>query len=223
MTLTLSRFSAPAAAAGQALLGLYVWKFGSTAPIPMHFNLAGDVDRWGDRVEAAGLIGAMAAVSLVTGLLIDATARRPEADEARRRGLGVAKSIAVSAPCMVSAMMAGLALSSNPSALGGSHLVLTAACALFVVIGAVMGKVAPNAFVGVRTPWSLNSKLAWEKSNRLAGRLFFWGGLVGAFLAPAAPPALGVRLLLGAVLTIAAVTVFESWRVWRADPERRTV
>ncbi len=87
----------------------------------------------------------------------------------------------------------------------------------------MMGKVAPNALVGVRTPWSLTSKLAWEKSNRLAGRLFFWGGLVGVFLAPVAPAPLGMRVLLAAVLLIGAVTVLESWRVWRSDPERRVV
>lgn len=223
MTSTLSRFGAPAAAAGQAALGLYVWRFGSTAPIPMHFDLDGNVDRWGGRGEAALVIGGMAAVSLITGLLIDATARRPEADEARKRGLGVARSVAVSAPCLISAMIAGLALSPNPTALGSMHLVLMVACALMVVIGAVMGKVAPNAFVGLRTPWNLNSKLAWEKSNRLAGRLLFWSGLVGVFLAPTAPQALGMRVFVGAVLAIAVIAVFESWRVWRADPERRTV
>ena len=26
---------------------------GSTHPVPMHFNAAGEVDRWGDRIEAA--------------------------------------------------------------------------------------------------------------------------------------------------------------------------
>ena len=223
MTSTLSRFSTPAAAIGQAALGLYVWNFGSTAQIPMHFNIAGEVDRWGDRTEAALLIGGMAAASLVTGLLLEANARRPEADDARRRGLAIARSIAVAAPCVISAMMAGLALSSQPSALGGFHFILTVSCALFVVIGAIMGKVAPNAFVGVRTPWSLNSRLAWEKSNRLAGRLFFWFGLVGVFLAPTAPQPLGMQVFVGAVLAIATLTVFESWRVWRADPERRTV
>ena len=102
-------------------------------------------------------------------------------------------------------------------------MVLTAVCALMAVIGAVMGKIAPNALVGVRTPWSLTSKLAWEKSNRLAGRLFFWGGLIGVFIAPVAPQPLGMQVFIAAVLLIAVVTVLESWRVWRSDPERRVV
>ena len=85
MTSTVSRFSAPAAAAGQAVLGLYIWQFGPTTPIPMHFNLAGDVDRWGGRTEAALVIAGMAAVSLIAGWAFDISARRPEADDARPR------------------------------------------------------------------------------------------------------------------------------------------
>lgn len=223
MTSTVSRFSAPAAAAGQSVLGLYIWQFGPTTPIPMHFNLAGDVDRWGGRTEAALVIAGMAAVSLIAGWAFDISARRPEADDARRRGLGLAKSIAVSAPCLVSAMIAGLSLSPTGSAAGGLSMVLMGVCALIAVMGAVMGKIAPNALVGVRTPWSLTSKLSWEKSNRLAGRLFFWFGLVGVFQAPAAPQPLGMQVLVGVVLLITALTVLESWRVWRADPERHIV
>jgi uncharacterized membrane protein len=32
-----------------------------------------------------------------------------------------------------------------------------------------MGKIRPNWFVGVRTPWTLSSKLSWDKTHRLAG------------------------------------------------------
>ena len=222
MTTLLSRLTAPAAAAGQAALGLYVWKFGSTAPIPMHFGLDGQVDRWGDRTEAALFIGGMAAVSLIVGWAMDWSAARPWADDARRRGLAVAKTIAVATPCIIAAMMGGLALSARPAA-GGQQIILVAVCALLAMIGAGLGKIAPNALVGVRTPWSLTSKLAWEKSNRLAGRLFFWGGLIGALVAPSAPEPIGMQVFGGAVLLIAVLTVFESWRVWRSDPERRVV
>lgn len=223
MTQSLSRFLAPVAAAGQAGLGLYVWKFGSTAPIPMHFGLSGEVDRWGDRQEAALMIGGMAALTLLIAWAMDWSARQTWADEARRRGLGYAKSLGVAAPVLLSAMMAGLALSPDPSALGGQQVVLTAVCALLAVMGAMMGKIAPNALIGVRTPWSLTSKLAWEKSNRLAGRLFFWGGLAGVFLAPVAPEPLGMQVMFVTVLLIGALTVLESWRVWRSDPERGVV
>jgi hypothetical protein len=50
----------------------------------------------------------------------------------------------------------------------------------------------------------------------------FWGGLAGlpaAMLAPQPQANIGI----GAVLILAALAgVVESWRVWNADPDRRT-
>ncbi|MNS80009.1 hypothetical protein D3C72_1136760 [compost metagenome] len=92
---------------------------------------------------------------------------------------------------------------------------------LFAVMGAFMGRVAPNPIVGVRTPWAYKSRLAWDRSNRLAGRLFFWLGLLGLITAPLAPQPLGFSLLIVGVLIAAGWSVFESWRVWRADPDRQ--
>ncbi len=33
--------------------------------------------------------------------------------------------------------------------------------AFFVVLGNILGKLRPNWFIGIRTPWTLSSKLAW--------------------------------------------------------------
>ncbi len=42
-----------------ALAG-YIWRFGPAGRIPMHFGLHGEVNGWGDRAEAAALIGGLA-------------------------------------------------------------------------------------------------------------------------------------------------------------------
>ncbi len=101
----------------------------------------------------------------------------------------------------------------------GAHMALTAL--LLLGVGAFLGRVGPNVAVGVRTPWNYKSKLAWERSNRLAGRLMFGLGLVGLIAAPIAPQPLGFSALITGVLIATAWSVFESWRVWRADPDRQ--
>ena len=92
---------------------------------------------------------------------------------------------------------------------------------LFLLIGAFLGRVGANPFVGVRTPWAFKSKLAWERSNRLAGRLLFLLGLAGLVTAPFAPQPLGIQALIAGVLIAAVWSVVESWRVWRTDPDRQ--
>lgn len=56
---------------------------------------------------------------------------------------------------------------------------------LFALIGimlAVFGNyfqaVRPNYFIGVRTPWTLESEQVWKKTHHLAGRLWMAGGIL---------------------------------------------
>jgi uncharacterized membrane protein len=47
---------------------------------------------------------------------------------------------------------------------------------LFIVIGNYMGKIRPNWFMGIRTPWTLSSEEVWNKTHRFGGRVFMAGG-----------------------------------------------
>lgn len=54
----------------------------------------------------------------------------------------------------------------NYTQFGGAY----AAIRLLVAgLGNLMGKVRPNFFVGIRTPWTLTSKRAWLKTHRVGG------------------------------------------------------
>jgi len=64
------------------------------------------------------------------------------------------------------------------------ELVIVAACGLlFVFIGNMMPKVKSNFFVGIKTPWALSNTEVWNKTHRLGGYLFFFGGLLTIVMA----------------------------------------
>jgi uncharacterized membrane protein len=95
-----------------------------------------------------------------------------------------------------------------------------AAWAILAILGAVVGKAGPNNVVGVRVFWTRHSRLAWDKANRLLGRLFFLGGLAGLAATPFLDPRANIALVLALALGGAAASIWEARRVWRADPER---
>ncbi len=71
-------------------------------------------------------------------------------------------------------------------------------------MGNYLTTVQPNYFVGIRTPWTLESPAVWARTHRLGGILFCLAGLLLAGLAlvlplPYVTPALLV-LLVGTVL-----------------------
>ena len=207
--------------AGLAALAIGIQVAGPTIPLPMHFDIHGQPDRWGDRSELSGLIAFMAFMAAITAGPMSWYAKRTP-DAARRRGLEIGQMVSLLAIVGTSAFMVWMILGRG-AAQPGVSMAMTAALMslLFAVMGAFMGRIAPNPVIGVRTPWNYKSRLAWDRSNRLAGRLFFWLGLVGLITAPFAPPPLGFSLLIVGVLIAAGWSVFESWRVWRADPDRQ--
>lgn len=199
-------------------LGAWVALAGPQGPLPVHYDAAGQVDRWGGRIEVGALLAGLGLLAAVAGGLTGLAVTRSD-DKARRRGLMAAQAVTLIATVGAGIMIAVLSLSGAPQLLPAWPMALVSL--LMAAIGATAGRVGPNPVVGVRTPWTYKSRLAWDRSNRLAGRLFFWLGLIGLAAAPFAPQPLGLYALTAAILIAAALSVFESWRVWRDDPERQ--
>ena len=89
---------------------------------------------------------------------------------------------------------------------------------LLIVVGNYLGKVRSNFFFGFRTPWTLSSELAWNKTHRLAARLFVaWGVLVllTAFVKP-----LAFLVFIGGAVIVLLGPVVYSYLVWRSDPAK---
>jgi uncharacterized membrane protein len=73
----------------------------------------------------------------------------------------------------------------------------------------------------VRTPWTLASDLAWERTHRLAGKLFLLFGvwaLIAAFVAPNDVLTPALAWPAGAIVVVCIV---HSYLVWRRDPGRQ--
>lgn len=91
---------------------------------------------------------------------------------------------------------------------------------LFMVIGNFMGKMQPNWFMGVRTPWTLASESVWRKTHRTAGWLFAGAGLiiaVAAFI-----PSVPTVAVMGVAIAIAAIIpVVQSYVLWRREQAAR--
>jgi uncharacterized membrane protein len=93
---------------------------------------------------------------------------------------------------------------------------------LFMVIGNYLGKVHPNWFLGVRTPWTLASELVWRKTNRTAGWLFVLAGLVIAVSAfiPSVPTAAVMGIAIALAALIAVVQSYVLWKKERTSASR---
>ena len=186
--------------------------------MPVHYGLDGEADRWGGRGEVGGLIALMGALIILVAGGNGLAAGRTD-DPARRRALRTAQLVSLIALLGVALFAGGASLGGVVSIAGG--LPMAGLSLILLAAGALLGRVGPNPFVGLRTPWTYKSRLAWDRSNRLAGRLLFMLGLFGLAASAVAPQPAGLMILGSGLLVAVLWSVVESWRVWRTDPDRQ--
>ncbi len=213
------------------MLGISFWAMGQLPPdgqFAVHWNINGVADRYGSRTEILWLMpGLGAALAALFSIF-------PAIDPRGRNLLRSSLPYLVSwigvfvVLAFVHAMMllnaAGIITLAGVS--GGSGLLRAVALltgGLVIALGAVMGKIRPNWFLGVRTPWTLSSDLSWDKTHRLTGWLFVLTGLATLVAALVLDPHWALVVLVAGLSGSVLFAVVFSWRVWKADPARETL
>lgn len=88
---------------------------------------------------------------------------------------------------------------------------------LIALLGAYLKRLEPNYFVGVRTPWTLQSKDIWKKTHAMAGNLWLWTGIVTIVAGFFLPLVTGVFVLMFAGAILAALPYIYSFRLKNED------
>jgi uncharacterized membrane protein len=90
---------------------------------------------------------------------------------------------------------------------------------MFIVIGNFMGKIRRNYMFGVRTPWTLASDRAWNKTHRLGGKLFVASGALILVSGLLASGEIAFYVMFGSLMVTVAVLLVYSYLVWKNDPD----
>jgi uncharacterized membrane protein len=195
---------------------LIVWP-SAPSEIPVHWNASGEVDRYGGKFEGLLLLPLMAlAIYLLMRYL-----PRIDPGRANYARFGGAYTAIRAGIVVLVAVLYGVILSSvlkHP--IDVARAVALAVGGLFVLLGTVLGEVRPNWFVGIRTPWTISSKMSWVRTHRLGGWLFMALGVLFAVTGAFKLGSFGF-VVIGAVIVAVATLFVYSYVVWRDDPEKQ--
>lgn len=204
------------------VLGAWAWlQLPADARIPIHWGIDGEANGWADRTVGLFLIPALSVAMVALFWVIPRIEPRRANLERSARAYG---AIWIG----VILLLGGLQVLTVVSALGHTdvdvtRLVFAGTGVLFVVMGNYLPKVRPNYMVGIRTPWTLASDLAWTRTHRVGGRLFVIEGVVLFLLGlSGVDGSVLVAVLLVSIGLTIAITFAYSYFVWNSDPERRT-
>lgn len=148
--------------------------------MPVHWNAAGEIDRYGSRFEGAFLIPLLNAGILL--LLIWLPVIDP-----RRKSYEKFENFYKIIQWTMAVFFTGVHVLILFSALGYQisigFFVKLGIGILFMILGNYLGKVRSNWFVGIKNPWTLENEEVWVKTHRMAGPLMFAAGLITLLMA----------------------------------------
>ena len=172
--------------------------------VPVHWDLDGGVT-YGEKIKLFPLAG----LSLVFGIFMPFLAKiDPRKQNYERFADAYFGTRIILLVFMIVMMSITLTESLYPGFLQVGRVVCAMVAVMFILLGNLMPKFKSNFFTGMKTPWALSNENVWNKTQRLGGRLFFFGGLViliSCFMVPEKQlfwGTMGIMLLICLIPTV---------------------
>ena len=185
--------------------------------MPMHFDLKGNPDRYGNKSELLVMAAVLSAMSIVIYFVLSNIYKidpkkyaADNKDRLHRMGFAIAVFIIALTCFIIFSTARGTMKMSMRYVFAGVGLLLC-------LIGNYMHTIKPNYFAGLRLPWTLNNEDNWRKTHLLAGKLWFIGGLVIAILCLVVPDTVAMVLFFVSTVILILVPVIYSYRLYRKN------
>jgi uncharacterized membrane protein len=185
------------------------------ARVPVHWDIHGNPDRYGSRLEAALVMPLAMAVVLVLLRVLRRRGRlAPDQDDGGARDTIEGLVVALMALGHGAVIFAGLGVVTNMARAMGLII------AVFLLLGGnVTGRLRRNRVTGIRTPWTLASDDVWRRTHRVAARTMV---LAGFALVPLALSLRGAALVVATLTLLFAATLAPAvWSYVLAHRARR--
>lgn len=142
--------------------------------IPVHFNLEGEANGWGSKFSLVGIIFGTTVLMNLLMLFIPYLDPKGKIQNMGRKY----DQMRLFMVLFMAALATFIIYNAQSQGAFNPNLRLILIGGLFVVLGNYFPALKPNYFIGIRTPWTLESESVWKKTHRLGGRLWVVGGLI---------------------------------------------
>lgn len=153
--------------------------------VPMHYNTAGEIDRWGSKYENFIFPCMIVVLTLFWKAIMKYYRKKQyrvtedkavkEAENNEKFLYYVAVSMAVMFGCLQCFTLYGAYVTSTASgnvttsAIKFDDITNILMGCFFICLGNFLPKAKPNSIAGVRTVWAMHNDVTWSKSNRFGG------------------------------------------------------
>ena len=154
------------------IFGLLLWNR-LPQQLPTHWDMNGNVDGWSSKTF--GVLGMPGMLLLVHWLCMIAAGADPKKRNYTPKMLRLVLWICPVMSLLVGGLTYGTALGCRIDVQTIMPLLLGV---MFIILGNMLPKCKQSYTMGIKLPWTLASEENWNKTHRMAGKLWVAGGVV---------------------------------------------
>lgn len=151
----------------------YIWNK-LPQEIPIHWNLKGEVDRYGEKIEIL-LIPIL--LPLLIYMIFSVIPKIDPKKKLEKMG-NKFRTLKFLLTTIMSALALFIIYSIQSKSSTSPNIIFLIVGVLYVVLGNYFKTIRANYFIGIRTPWTLESETVWKETHLLGGKLWLIGGLL---------------------------------------------
>ena len=91
---------------------------------------------------------------------------------------------------------------------------------LYIILGNYFKTIRPNYFLGIKTPWTLESETVWKKTHELAGKMWFIGGIVVVLASMALGKQSNLTVFLIITVIISVIPILYSYLQFKKESRK---
>lgn len=143
--------------------------------MPMHWNIAGEINSYGPKILVAFLSPILMLVIWVAMLYSPKIDPKKDNYTKFDGSYTIITNALITFFFVIHIVIISISLGYN---IAIDKVIPFMVGVLFVVMGNYLPKSKSNFFYGIKTPWTLTSEEVWKKTHRLGGKLFVISGLI---------------------------------------------
>ena len=151
----------------------YIWNQ-LPAKVPVHWNVKGDIDRYGDKAELILIPLLLPLLVYVIFLVVPRIDPKKKLDKMGNK----LQNLKLLMTTLMSMLALFILYSAQNQSFDQSNYLFILIGILYIILGNYSKIIKPNYFIGIRTPWTLESESVWKETHKLGGKLWFIGGII---------------------------------------------
>jgi len=151
----------------------YIWNQ-LPEKVPMHWNIKGEIDRYGDKIELLIIPFLLPILTYVIFLVVPIIDPKNKLNKMGNK----LQSMKVLLTTFMSILALFIIYSVKNQSLTNPNYIVLLIGILYIILGNYFKTIKANYFIGIRTPWTLENETVWKETHKLGGKMWFAGGII---------------------------------------------